>query len=50
MLLDLTPDDLLPTTRAVRKRLDFERPVQREVIEECLDLALQGPKGRNRKG
>ena len=29
-LLDLTPDELLSTTRAVRKRLDFERPVERE--------------------
>ncbi|HEY6016822.1 MAG TPA: nitroreductase family protein [Gaiellaceae bacterium] len=42
-LLDLTPDELLSTTRAVRKRLDFERPVEREVLEECLRLAQQAP-------
>lgn len=45
MLLELTPDELLTTTRAVRKRLDLERPVEREVIEECLALAQQAPTG-----
>jgi nitroreductase len=39
----LTPDELLSTTRAVRKRLDLERPVEREVLEECLQLAQQAP-------
>ena len=43
MLLDLTPDELLSTTRAVRKRLDLERPVEREVLEDCLRLAQQAP-------
>jgi nitroreductase len=43
MRLDLTPDELLSTTRAVRKRLDFERPVEREVLEECFALAQQAP-------
>jgi nitroreductase len=43
MLLELTPDELLSTTRAVRKRLDLARPVEREVIEECLRLAQQAP-------
>jgi nitroreductase len=43
MLLELTPDELLSTTRAVRKRLDLTRPVEREVIEECLRLAQQAP-------
>lgn len=43
MRLDLTPDELLSTTRAVRKRLDLERPVEREVLEECLHLAQQAP-------
>ena len=38
MLLELTPDELLTTTRAVRKRLDLTRPVEREVLEECLAL------------
>jgi nitroreductase len=27
----------------VRKRLDLERPVEREVLEECLQLAQQAP-------
>jgi len=40
-------DEVLTTTRAVRKRLDLERPVPREVVEECLDLALQAPNGSN---
>ena len=43
MRLDLTPDELLSTTRAVRKRLDLGRPVEREVLEECLRLAQQAP-------
>ena len=43
MLLELTPDELLSTTRAVRKRLDLGRPVERETIEECLRLAQQAP-------
>lgn len=48
MKLDLSIDDVLTTTRAVRKRLDVERPVPRAVIEECLELALQAPNGSNR--
>jgi nitroreductase len=40
---DLTPDELLATTRSVRKRLDLERPVEPEVLEECLRLAQQAP-------
>ena len=47
MTLPSSPDDLLTTTRSVRRRLDFERPVPRELIEECLDLALQAPNGSN---
>lgn len=46
-LLDLTPDELLTTTRAVRKRLDLSRPVEREVIEECVKIALQAPTASN---
>lgn len=49
MTLDLTPDQLLSTTRAVRKRLDLTRPVERHLIEECVDLATQAPTGRNRQ-
>lgn len=40
-------DKLLTTTRAVRKRLDLERPVERDVIMECLELAMQAPTGSN---
>lgn len=47
MLLELTPDELLSTTRSVRKRLDLERPVERSVVEECIALALQAPTGSN---
>ena len=50
MNLDLTADQLLSTTRSVRKRLDLERPVEREIVLECLDLALQAPTGSNRQG
>lgn len=47
MTLDLTPDELLSTTRSVRKRLDLGRDVPREVVEECIELALQAPSGSN---
>src|SRR5215204_3959527 len=42
-MLELTPDQLLATTRSVRRRLDLARPVEREVLEECLRLAQQAP-------
>ncbi len=48
MKLGLSVDEVLTTTRAVRKRLDVTRPVPRAVIEECLELALQAPNGSNR--
>ncbi len=48
-ILDLTTDELLSTTRTVRRRLDLERPVARELISECLELALQAPSGGNRQ-
>lgn len=47
--LNLTPDELLSTTRTVRKRLDLRRPVEREVLEECLTLAQQAPAASNRQ-
>lgn len=50
MTLDLTVDELLTSTRSVRKRLDFDKPVPREVLMECLDLALQAPTGSNAQG
>ncbi len=40
-------DELLATTRAVRKRLDLQRPVPREIIRECIELAVQAPTGSN---
>jgi nitroreductase len=48
--LDLGPDELLTTTRTVRKRLDLTRPVPLELIRECLEVALQAPTGSNRQG
>jgi nitroreductase len=42
-VLELTLDELLSTTRAVRKRLDLTRPVEPKVLEECLRLAQQAP-------
>jgi len=48
--LGLTNDELLSTTRAVRKRLDFDRPVGMDVIRECLELAVQAPTGSNAQG
>ena len=43
-------DELLNTTRSVRKRLDLTKPVAREVIDECLQLAVQAPTGSNTQG
>ena len=48
-ILDLTPDQLLTTTRSVRRRLDLTRPVEREVLEQCLRLAQQAPSGSNQQ-
>jgi nitroreductase len=48
---DLTETDrLLSTTRAVRKRLDLDRPVEPEVLMDCLRLAVQAPTGSNQQG
>ncbi|MGW3125033.1 nitroreductase family protein [Streptomyces sp. NPDC001076] len=49
MTLALSSDELLSTTRAVRHRLDLTRPVPRRLLEECVDLAVQAPTGRNRQ-
>jgi len=48
--LNLPADELLCTTRAVRKRLDFDRPVETSVLQECLEIALQAPSGSNAQG
>ncbi len=46
--MDLTTvDDLLTTTRSIRKRLDLTRPVEPEVIQQCLEIAVQAPQGGN---
>lgn len=50
MRLNLSADEVLSTTRAVRKRLDFDRPVEREVLRQCLELAVQAPSGSNAQG
>ncbi|MEO7071098.1 MAG: nitroreductase family protein [Nostocoides sp.] len=49
-LLDLTPDELLTTTRTVRKRLDLDRDVPLDLVRECLEIGLQAPSGSNRQG
>src|SRR5512136_1601064 len=49
--LDLaTVDQLLTTTRSVRKRLDLTRPVEAAVIARCIEVALQAPTGSNAQG
>jgi nitroreductase len=48
--LNLSVDEVLTTTRSVRKRLDMEKPVSRQVLLECLELAVQAPTGSNAQG
>ncbi len=43
-------EEVLRTTRSVRRKLDFERAIPPEVIEACIDLAVQAPTGGNREG
>ena len=47
---ELSVDEALTSTRAVRKRLDLQRPVPRELLLECLQVAVQAPTGSNRQG
>ena len=47
--LNLSADEVLTTTRAVRRRLDTSRPVSAELITECLEIAVQAPTGSNRQ-
>ena len=49
MTLSLSVDEALATTRAVRRRLDFDRPVDEVLLQECLELALQAPTGSLRQ-
>lgn len=46
--LELSFEQVLTTTRAVRKRLDVSRKVPRALLEECLELAFQAPNGSNK--
>lgn len=45
--LKLSADEVLTTTRAVRKRMDFDQPVPMAVLRDCLEIALQAPSGSN---
>jgi nitroreductase len=45
-----TVDHLLTTTRSVRKRLDFSRPVPAALVQRCIEIALQAPTGSNAQG
>lgn len=51
MMSDMRPqlsaEEVLTTTRSVRKRLDLERPVPFSVIGEAVEIALQAPTGGN---
>ena len=49
-VLPLTPDEMLTTTRSVRKRLDLTRPVPVELVTDCLQIATQSPTGSNLQG
>ena len=42
-------DEVLRTTRSVRRRLNFERPIPPELIEECIEIATQAPTGLHRE-
>lgn len=42
-----TVDHLLTTTRSVRKRLDLARPVPPDVVERCIEIAMQAPTASN---
>ena len=49
-IMDIDPrhvDEALATTRAVRRRLDFDRPVDNQLLLDCIDLAEQAPTGGN---
>jgi len=45
--LNLSPDELLTTTRAVRRRLDLDKAVPEQLVRECVQIALQAPSGSN---
>ena len=47
MTTGMTARQMLTTTRAVRRRLDLERPVPLSLVRQCIDIAVQAPSGRN---
>lgn len=49
-VLDLSAEELLTTTRAVRHRLGLDRPVDPALLRRCVEIALQAPSGRNEQG
>ncbi len=49
-MAELSAEEVLTTTRAVRRRMDLTRPVEPSLIRECLELALQAPNGSNIQG
>lgn len=48
--IGLTAEEVLTTTRSVRKRLDLEKPVSTDTIIECIEMAHQAPTGSNSQG
>ena len=48
-MTSLTPEELLTTTRAVRKRLDLEKPMDIELVKKCIEIAPQAPTASNRQ-
>jgi hypothetical protein len=40
-------DEVLTTTRAVRKRLGLTRPVPRDLVLDCVRVSTQAPAGGN---
>ena len=47
-MTSLSPEELLTTTRAVRKRLDLEKPVENELIKKCIEIAQRDISSRQR--
>jgi nitroreductase len=48
--LNLSAEELLATTRAVRQRLDFDKPVSADLVRDCIEVAMQAPTGGNTQG
>lgn len=48
-MISISPEELLTTTRAVRKRLDLEKPVEIELVKRCIEIAQQAPTASNRQ-